>query len=251
MLTRIAPTPSGFLHAGNIRNIEITRDLARRVGARIAVRIDDIDASRYRREYVEDIFAVLDRLDITWQVGPRDVADFEARYSQRRRIDYYRSELVQLRDAGLELYACTCSRAQIGGPAVGGCPGGCRSAHHPLEPGRSALRLHIPIGMRERVGEVEVDLASELGDVVLWRRDDLPAYQWVSVVEDRDLGVTHIVRGQDLVPSTAVQIHLARAIGATNVVTAEYVHHRLITGADGRKLSKSQQARHFDTDTPG
>ncbi len=82
-----------------------------------------------------------------------------------------------------------------------------------------------------------------MGDFIVWRRDDLPAYQLVSVVEDRDLGTTHIVRGRDLLASSAAQVFLADSIGASNVAAATYVHHELITDSDGRKLSKTQISR--------
>jgi glutamyl-tRNA synthetase len=89
-----------------------------------------------------------------------------------------------------------------------------------------------------------VDLGAEMGDFIVWRRDDLPAYQVVSVVEDRDLGVTHIVRGLDLVPSSAAQIYLAAWFDATNVSGATFVHHELVTDESGAKLSKSPLVHH-------
>jgi len=100
--------------------------------------------------------------------------------------------------------------------------------------------VHVPIGTTISINGKEVRLDIELGDFVIWRRDDLPAYQLVSVLEDRDLGVTHIVRGEDLLASTAAQIFMAPTLGADNVVTANYVHHSLLTDASGVKLSKSR-----------
>ena len=239
-LTRIAPTPSGYLHAGNIRNIEITVDLARREGLALALRIDDCDASRYRREYVEGIFESLRALGITWDIGPRDPEDFETRWSQRARTDYYRSQLAAA--SSLDTYACTCSRSMAAALGTGGCTGGCRGKGTPLTPNASALRVHVPEGTIIDVDGVDVDLATAMGDFVIWRRDDLPAYQLVSVIEDRDLGTTHIVRGEDLLASSAAQILLARHLGAPNVVDATYIHHPLLVDSLGRKLSKSQTA---------
>lgn len=241
-LTRYAPTPSGYLHAGNIRNLELTAEVAAGVGADIALRIDDADAARYRRQYVEDIFCVLVERELPWTIGPRDVDDFEAHWSQRGRTEYYRAELARLRNS-LATYACACSRTIQVGPATGGCMGSCRSRGIASTPGETALRVVVPVGTMIAVDDVTVDLAVEMGDFVVWRRDDLPAYQLVSVVEDRDLGTTHIVRGQDLRDSSAAQIFLAPALGAANVVDATYVHHELITDGDGRKLSKSQIPR--------
>jgi glutamyl/glutaminyl-tRNA synthetase len=241
-LTRVAPTPSGFLHEGNRANFRAVAQLATRVGAQIALRIDDADATRYRPAYVEDIFRTLHAMEVRWDIGPSDLGDFEANWSQRSKTDYYRAELVRLR-ASMATYACDCSRAVQVGPATGGCVGGCRTRDVPLVPGESALRVAVPIGPPVHVGQLEVDLAAEMGDFIVWRRDDLPAYQLVSVVEDRDLGTTHIVRGRDLLASSAAQIFLADSIGASNVAAATYVHHELITDSDGRKLSKTQISR--------
>ena len=88
--------------------------------------------------------------------------------------------------------------------------------------------------------DVPVDVAEEIGDVVVWRRDDLPAYHLASIVEDRDLGVTDVVRGEDLRASTAVQVFLAPYLGADAFARARFVHHALVTDASGAKLSKSQ-----------
>lgn len=241
-LTRIAPTPSGFLHAGNRLNFRMTAALADEVGATLALRIDDADAARYRREYAEDIFATLHAMGIEWTIGPRDADDFEKRGTQRAKTEYYRHQLREAIEAGLPVYACGCSRARQRGPAAGGCVGGCRTRDLPLEPGRTALRVAVDITGEVAVGEHLVELAAAMGDFVVWRRDDLPAYQLVSVTEDRDLGVTHIVRGEDLLPSSAAQIHLAPWLGADNVARATYRHHGLVTDASGAKLSKSTLA---------
>lgn len=235
-LTRYAPTPSGFLHAGNIANMERTAEVARKVGATIALRIDDADASRYRREYVDDIFRVLAERGLPWTVGPRDADDFEQHYSQRAKTEYYRAELLA---SGLAVYACECSRAAQRTAPTGGCQGGCRDAGLAWLPGENALRAIVPLGTTIAIAGHAVALDAEMGDFVLWRRDDLPAYQWVSVVEDRDLGTTHIVRGADLLASSAAQVFLARGLGAINVIDAEYVHHDLVLDDDGHKLSKS------------
>lgn len=242
-LTRIAPTPSGFLHEGNRLNFQTTAQLASGWGARIVLRIDDADAARYRSEFVDDIFATLRELDIEWHVGPRDRDDFEAHWSQRRKTVYYRDQLNQAIGAGLDVYACSCSRSAQRGPAVGGCAGGCRDRGLALEPGATSLRAAIPADTVVTFTGGSARVGARMGDVVLWRRDDLPAYQLVSLVEDRDMHVTHIVRGADLMDSTGVQVYLARWFDAANVAQAEYVHHDLVADASGAKLSKSQIAR--------
>jgi len=243
VLARLAPTPSGFLHAGNLDNFRRTQAVARDASALLALRIDDADATRYRREYVDHVFEVLDGLGIAWDVGPRSTEEFESAWSQRHRTAEYRHRVGDLRDSPVETYACTCSRSDLAGVPTGGCPGGCRHHGGPLVPGVSALRVHVPVGTVVAVGGHEVRLDEELGDFVVWRRDDLPAYQWVSILEDERLGTTHIVRGQDLIASSAAQVFLARALGITSVVDATYVHHPLILDGQGRKLSKSTLGR--------
>ena len=248
-LTRIAPTPSGFLHEGNRVNFRRTADLAREIGAAIALRIDDADAARYRREYAEDIFATLRSMGIDWTLGPRDVDDFEAQWSQRAKTEYYRSQLQGALERGMPAYACACSRNQQRGPAVAGCVGDCRARGLSLASGSTALRVVVDPGTAVDVAGQRVDLGAEMGDFIVWRRDDLPAYQVVSVVEDRNLGVTHIVRGLDLLPSSAAQIHLATWFDATNVLGATFVHHELVTDESGAKLSKSRLAHHAREET--
>ena len=239
MLLRLAPTPSGFLHAGNRHNFALTADLARELGAPLALRIDDADAVRYRREYAEDIFRTLHEMGIEWQIGPVDVDDFEEHWSQRHRINHYRAELLAAQDRGLVTYACSCSRSEQRGVAMGGCVGACRERELSWEPGHTTLRVLVPSRTTIAVGESRVRLDEAMGDFVIWRRDDLPAYQLVSVVEDRDLRTTHIVRGRDLLESSAAQIFLAESVNAPNVVAATYVHHELLTNDQGDKLSKS------------
>ncbi len=239
--TRLAPTPSGFLHRGNVANFALTADFAREHALELGLRIDDVDAVRCRPEYVADIFRVLDLMNITWAFGPRDQDDFAANWSQAARTERYRSALAH---EGLapHLYVCDCSRTRAG-RATGGCPGGCREQDLALVTEATSLRLHIPRGTTVVMDDHAVDLAAEVGDVVLWRRDGLPAYHLVTVVEDDALGITHIVRGEDLRASSALHVHLAGLLGLRGVATGNYVHHPLVLDADGRKLSKSTLAQ--------
>lgn len=240
MLTRFAPTPSGYLHRGNAANALLVSWLAHREGGQVALRIDDADAQRRRPEYVSDVFEVLDWLGVDWQVGPRDAAELEESWSQSLRIDRYREALAAAGDLGAPFYACTCTRSMLSGPATGGCPAGCRQAGRSPRVGETVIRLHIPPGTLREVDGRMVDVAATVGDVVVWRRDDLPAYHLTSIVDDEDLGITHVVRGRDLVESTAVQQVLAESCGLAVMARATVLHHALLTDSGGRKLSKSQ-----------
>ena len=239
-ITRIAPTPSGFLHRGNAVNFALISQLASRWGAEVALRIEDMDSSRVRPEYVDDIFSTLDWLGIAWTTGPGDRAEFEQHYSMADRTEYYRSQIDLLSGAGLQVFACSCSRADLAASGGLRCAGPCVSADLELATDRTALRLRIPDGAAVQMSGSEIDLSAVHGDVVLWRRDGLPAYHLVTVIEDRDLGVTDIVRGSDLLESSALHAWLAPYLDAPNVAQANYVHHGLITHDHGHKLSKSR-----------
>lgn len=241
MITRFAPTPSGYLHRGNAANALLVSWLATAMGGTLALRIDDHDQARVRPEYVDDIFGLLAWLDIDWHLGPADRAELNARWTTRLRVERYRRALEHAVEEGLPVYACACSRSAQRGPATGGCSGGCRGRGLPLEPGRSALRVAVPTDTVVDAGGVPVALAEQVGDFVVWRRDDLPAYQLASVVDDQDLGVTDVVRGADLIPSTAAQLLLAPFLKADAFTQARFWHHALLASPDGTKLSKSQE----------
>src|ERR1700760_1845577 len=110
--TRIAPTPSGFLHLGNILSFSITAALAKESGAKILLRIDDLDQPRVNKDYLQDIFDTLNFLEIPWDEGPKNVKEFEADYSQQHRMMAYQEAIDQLIDHKL-VFACTCSRKQL------------------------------------------------------------------------------------------------------------------------------------------
>jgi len=227
VITRYAPTPSGFLHVGNLVNIALTARLAERNDASIVLRIDDADTARVRQAYLDDIFAALGWLDVPWHIGPRGVADLP-KWSQHTRHDQYRSAAWQLREVGAA-YVCECSRAEWTNWAQGSqytgsdCPRGCSERNLHPTPGRNALRFAQP-GLRH---------------VVLWRREDGPSYHLASIVDDDFFAVDFVVRGADLEESTQIQRAISRALPGSRFHEAHVIHHRLLTDEAGRKLSKS------------
>lgn len=221
--TRIAPTPSGYLHLGNLANFLLIEKLAREHGAALALRIDDCDGTRARREYVEHIFETLSWLGIQWSEGPKNADEFYADYSQVARKAHY---FEKLRALASYTYACDCSRRDIAGVYQGTC----REKHLPHVPGKTALRLHVN----------DPGLAASFGDVVLWRKDDGPAYQWVSVIDDLEMGMNLIVRGEDLRESSALQAYIASIVSPEGFKGVRFLHHPLLTDEAGKKLSKSQ-----------
>ena len=244
-LTRIAPTPSGFLHAGNVASFVLTVGLAREWGAEVLLRIDDMDRDRFRREYLEDVFETLRFLGIPWDRGPRDADDFEAHWSQRRRPDVYEGHLRRLEEGG-HVFACLCSRTGLSasGPSH---PASCLSAGHPLSTEGAAWRLSPVSGIRLRyqsvgVGWEESGLPEGMASAVVRRKDGIPAYHLCSVADDVHFGVDLVVRGADLFESTLLQLHLAGLLGLGAFTDAAFLHHPLVVEADGDKLSKSAGA---------
>lgn len=237
--TRIAPTPSGYLHAGNALNFLIIHQVAREEDGALLLRIDDLDTERVRPEYVKDIFDSLAWLGISWDEGPRDAAGFHQNWSQTFRTDEPNAFLSRLKDSG-HLYACTCSRKQ-----VADCR--CRDMDVPFDAQDTAWRLRVPdpcpITLKNwPTGEVHVDLRSVMRDPVLRQRNGSPAYQLASLADDTRYGMTLIVRGEDLLPSSACQIYLAGLLGLNAFLNVRFLHHPLIADGNGHKLSKSAGA---------
>jgi glutamyl-tRNA synthetase len=243
--TRIAPTPSGFLHVGNILSFSLTAALARRSGASILLRIDDLDRERVEVSFLEDIFETLRFLGIPWDEGPADVDDFERNWSQVHRMELYKRALERLRASGA-VFACTCSRRQLA-EAVG-YPGACRDRGIPLDAPEVNWRLRTE-GRGARGGRAkESALPAEMRDFVVRKKDGFPAYQLSSVVDDGHFGVDLVVRGEDLRASTEAQLFLADVLAAAGMPDAaafgrvRFVHHPLLLSEHGEKLSKSAGA---------
>jgi|SRR5579863_7756840 len=230
--TRIAPTPSGFLHLGNVLSFALTAGLARRSGASILLRIDDLDRERVNREFVEDIYDTLSFLGIPWDEGPRNFDEYERTWSQEHRMGIYREALERLRVSG-KVFACDCSRSKILRESPGGVyPGGCRGRGLPLD----------EAGCNWRVNTSGADLPVEMTDFVVRKKDKYPAYQLTSVIDDLHFGVDLVVRGDDLRASTAAQRWLAEELGFDAFKRIHFCHHRLLMASKDEKLSKSAGA---------
>lgn len=242
--SRLAPTPSGYLHAGNAINFAITAALTCAAHGSLGLRIDDLDAQRVRPEYIEDIFDTLSWLGIAYDTGPENTSE-AARMSQSHRVQRYIRLIEALIEKG-KVYACTCSRREVEertGNMV--YDGHCRNAGHAIT-AETILRFALserPIEVHDIVrGTMRIDLQTAAGDPVIRRRDGLPAYHIASLADDLDQQMNLIVRGEDLLPSTATQLVIADALGGTGraFIAAHFLHHGLATAEDGRKLSKSQ-----------
>ncbi len=242
--TRIAPTPSGFLHLGNILSFSLTATLARNTKAAILLRIDDLDQQRAGKEYVQDIFDTLNFLEIPWDQGPADPAQFSREYSQLHRLPLYHQALDHLKASGT-VFACTCSRGMISRDSINGAyPGTCRHRGLPLDTPGAAWRLNTtaPLPLRIKTfpsTHMDATLPPEMQDFVVRKRDGFPAYQLTSLIDDLHYGIDLIIRGKDLWPSTLAQHYLSYQLDAPAFRNATFHHHPLLTTTSGEKLSKS------------
>ena len=241
---RFAPSPTGLLHIGSLLTAVASYADARSNGGKWLVRMEDLDPPREMSGAASHILHTLEAFGFEW--------DGEVAY-QSRRYALYEETLCRLKTAGL-VYPCHCSRKDWQAGARRGADGfvyngRCR---HPgqrpaLQGKHPAWRIRVPdrvIGFSDGiVGGYAQNLARDIGDFVLLRADGYWAYQLAVVADDAEQGVTHIVRGQDLLVSTPRQIYLQQCLG---VPTPRYAHLPLLTNAQGQKWSKQTLAPALD-----
>lgn len=243
-LTRIAPTPSGFLHLGNAFSFLKTKALAEKHNAKILLRIDDLDRERYRPEYVQDIFDALDFLEIKIDLGPKNMQEFESEWSQVHRIEDY-NEALQRIESSKKIFACDCSRKKIQQLDPSGYYlGQCLERRLALDKPEVAWRIDTSeadfVQFKEYPDQPKSGLIPQ--DSVFYivrKKDGLPAYHLTSLIDDLHFGVDLIVRGNDLLPSTLAQLDLARNLGDKKFKQITFHHHSLIRSPKQEKLSKS------------
>lgn len=245
-LTRFAPSPTGWLHLGHVVNAVFVWGLARALGGRVLLRIEDHDRGRCRPEYEAAVLEDLDWLGLVPDLG--GTGEFRAGPSPFRQSDageVYRESLAGLAAAGL-LFGCDCTRREIDAE-VGGArnretryPGRCRERGLPLE-GPVGLRLRIEGGEERfvdaRLGEQVQDPSFQCGDLLLRDRLGNWTYQFAVTVDDMHHGVDLVVRGEDLLESTGRQLRLARLLGRRR--PSVFLHHPLVLRPDRAKLSKA------------
>lgn len=251
---RFAPTPSGDMHLGNAKIALLSWLQMRSAGGVFILRIEDIDIQRSKPEITERILEDLRWLGLDWDEGP-GAEDRFGPYLQSRRLPYYEEALRRLEDAG-KLYPCYCSRAEL--LAVAGAPHGLSSEGAPY-PGTCrgltpeerrerearktpSLRFALgkePVTFRDGIAGPQRFESGSGGDFVVRRADGMYSYQLAVTVDDALMGITDVLRGDDLLDSTPRQLELYAALG---YAPPAFAHAPLILGEDGRRLAK----RHGD-----
>lgn len=237
---RFAPSPTGALHLGSLLTALASWCDARAANGKWLLRIEDIDTPRIQQGAVEHIVAALTHYGLTW--------DDDVVY-QSQRTHLYQQALNTLQQQHA-IFWCTCSRSQLAQTQSAIYNGHCREHHHYRT--QAAARLLVPpsttISFNDGVfGTQHEDISQTVGDFVVFRRDGLFAYQLAVVVDDALQGVTHIVRGADLLDNTTRQIYLQQQLGYN---TPYYAHIPLIVNAQGEKLSKQTGATPLTFDNP-
>ncbi|MGN6544418.1 MAG: tRNA glutamyl-Q(34) synthetase GluQRS [Aureliella sp.] len=251
---RLAPSPTGALHLGNARSFLCVWLSARSGQGKVILRVEDIDSPRVKAWAREATLKDLQWLGLDWDYGP-DVGGPDAPYVQTARALIYRPVLERL-IAAEQVYPCDCSRSEIAASASAPhealegpiYPGTCRHRSSGeaarLAPDSFAWRFRASSAMRgweDRLsGPHRANVAAQLGDFIIAKGDGTPAYQLAVVIDDHLMGVTEVVRGDDLIPSTFRQLDL---LGALGWPPPAYLHLPLMIGSDGRRLAK----RHGDT----
>jgi glutamyl-tRNA synthetase len=244
---RLAPSPTGYLHLGHARTFWTAQERARRFGGQLILRNDDLDRVRCRPEFVVAMTHDLRWFGFAWTEGP-DCGGPCGPYNQSERMDFYRAALEQLR-AGGHLYPCCCSRKDIQSAVAAPhasedepvYPGSCRSRREVELRGKLfSWRFRVPDGkvivfQDQNLGAQAFVAGRDFGDFVVWRPDGVPAYQLACVVDDAGMGVTEVVRGADLLVSTARQLLLYDALGFPS---PEFFHCPLLLDEEGRRVAK-------------
>jgi glutamyl-tRNA synthetase len=244
---RLAPSPTGYLHLGHARTFWMAHQRARQQAGTLVLRNEDIDRARCRPEFVSGFIEDLKWLGCHWDEGP-DRGGPCAPYNQSERIELHQAALKLLEEKGA-VYPCACSRRDVLGalqaPHAGEdeplYPGTCRHGIAPQKKGRAVhWRFRVPdeetIAFEDGgFGWQALVAGRDFGDFVVWRSDGVPSYQLAVTVDDAAMGITEVVRGADLLRSTARQLLLYRALGFQPPV---FHHCPLVTDSSGIRIAK-------------
>jgi glutamyl/glutaminyl-tRNA synthetase len=252
---RIAPSPTGHLHLGHARTFLTAAERAAQHGGTLILRNDDLDTQRSRPEFIQAMLEDLEWLGIRWQEGPQrngeETGAFRP-YTESLRVARYRDAFECLQHAGA-IYPCVCSRRDLQSAAHAPhaededeplYPGTCRNRTI-AEDEPAAWRFRVPDGESIRFedalqGPQAFVAGRDFGDFVVMRRDGVPSYQLACVADDAEMQITEVVRGRDLLRSTARQMLLIRALG---LAQPAYAHCDLVLNEQGQRLAKRDASR--------
>ena len=243
---RIAPSPTGYLHLGHAMTFWCAQERARAAGGKLVLRIEDLDLARCRKEFRDAIVEDLKWFGLKWDEGPS---------IQSERRAFYLEAWEKLRAGGF-IYPCRCSRKDVSGAAFAPhdeneepiYPGTCRSSsgtiHEAETPVGVNWRFRVPDAEEMqyfdlRLGEQRAIAGRDFGDFIVWRKDDVPAYQLAVVVDDAAMQISEVVRGEDLLLSTFRQLLIYRAL---NLNAPQFYHAPLIVDETGTRLAKRHAA---------
>ena len=264
---RLAPSPTGYLHLGHARTFWTAQERAKAANGALILRSEDLDIDRCKSQFTSAMFEDLRWFGFEWQEGPDRGGPFDP-YRQSERLDFYRAAMVKLRDGGF-IYPCTCSRRDIESAARAPhaaddeviYPGTCRpkpgctlqvagsklderseeAATCKLQPAtKCCWRFRVPDGeiisfTDRHFGPQQFTAGKDFADFVVWRNDSVPSYQLACVVDDDAMEITEVVRGADLLLSTARQLLLYRAL---KLEPPAFFHCPLLTDQRGTRLAK-------------
>lgn len=248
----MAPTPTGHLHLGHAKTFWVAQQRATQFGGELILRIEDLDRDRCKPQYYSDLLEDLAWFGFRWQAGP-DVGGDCGPYAQRDRQPFYRQVWLQLNQTGL-IYPSPHSRRDVAG-ALNAPHEGDREIIFPVrlrpvtwesvnDPGAVNWRFRVPDGetiafVDQNLGPQSFTAGQDFGDFIVWRRDGFPSYELAVVADDQAMAISEVVRGEDLLLSTAKQILLYRALGWA--IPAFY-HCPLVRDQTGRRLAKRDGA---------
>lgn len=254
---RIAPTPTGLLHLGHARTFSLAAERCRQAAGTLILRIEDLDTQRCKSHFADAAIEDLKALGIHWDEGP-DIGGPCTPYVQSQNLTYFRSVWERLKNAGV-IYPCRRSRKDVA--AATHAPHVEDESAEPIfptewrpkdpnfgrnfsEPGDFNWRFRVPDGeciefSDALQGMQKFVAGTDFGDFVVWRRDGTPAYELAVVADDIRMGITEVVRGADLLKSTARQILIYRALGAQ---IPDWAHAPLVLDENGKRLAKRSDA---------
>jgi glutamyl/glutaminyl-tRNA synthetase len=251
---RIAPTPTGFMHLGHAKTFLKAQERAREAEGTLLLRVEDLDRERCKEEFTGALIEDLRWAGLDWEEGP-DVGGACGPYTQSDRGEVFRKVWKSLRASG-SIFPCRCSRKDVqvavtaphesGGELI--YPGICRDWSPDFDSEESAeavnWRFRVPDGetiefVDENLGIQRFGAGRDFGDFLVWRKDGIPSYELAVVADDIAMGITEVVRGEDLLLSTARQILLYRSLGCE---APSYYHCPLVLDESGRRLAKRHQS---------